>query len=211
MMLKSFSIWLASISCCSAIVTSDAEKAFNSLQQWYNHSNGLWVPSTGWWNSANCLTVVADLAAIDRKIEAKADSIFDETYVKAQVYNMQLQKETGVGTNWLPHSYYGDHGPRFPPWVHRPPFHKTSGFLNDYYDDEGWWALAWIAVYDVTRNKQHLQAAIAIFEDMAAAYDTTPCGGLWWDKPHTYINAIANELFLSVAAHLANRAGKRSS
>jgi len=130
MMLKAL-IWLASLSGCSAIVASDAEQAFNSLQQWYNHSNGLWIPSTGWWNSANCLTVVADLAAMDRKIEAKAHSIFDQTYVKAQVYNMQLHKETGRGTNWLPHSYYGDHGPNFPPRVHRPPFHKTSGFLND--------------------------------------------------------------------------------
>jgi predicted alpha-1,6-mannanase (GH76 family) len=30
-------------------------------------------------------------------------------------------------------------------------------------------------------------------------------GGIWWDKPHTYVNAIANELFFSIAASLANR------
>jgi predicted alpha-1,6-mannanase (GH76 family) len=36
----------------------------------------------------------------------------------------------------------------------------------------------------------------------------TPCnGGIWWDKARTYISAISNELFLSVAAHLANRVG----
>jgi predicted alpha-1,6-mannanase (GH76 family) len=35
---------------------------------------------------------------------------------------------------------------------------------------------------------------------------TTPCGGgIWWDKKKTSIAAISNELFLSVAAHLANR------
>lgn len=45
---------------------------------------------------------------------------------------------------------------------------------------------------------------------MASAYDTTPCGGLWWNKDKTYVNAIANELFLDVAAHLANRAGAKS-
>ena len=35
----------------------------------------------------------------------------------------------------------------------------------------------------------------------------TTCGngGVWWDTTHTYINAIPNELFLSVAGHLANR------
>lgn len=30
-------------------------------------------------------------------------------------------------------------------------------------------------------------------------------GGIWWDKAHTYVNAIPNELLFSVAAHLANR------
>ena len=46
---------------------------------------------------------------------------------------------------------------------------------------------------------------------MKASYGTTPCGGIWWDKNHTYVNAIANELFLDVAAHLANRGGSKSS
>ena len=44
-----------------------------------------------------------------------------------------------------------------------------------YYDDEGWWALAWIAVYDVTRNQTYLNTAESIFEDMKAAYGTTNC------------------------------------
>ncbi|TKA50870.1 hypothetical protein B0A55_11442, partial [Friedmanniomyces simplex] len=90
--------------------------------------------------------------------------------------------------------------------------HQTNGFLNSYYDDEGWWALAWIAAYDVTGNGQYLSTAESIFEDMKAAAGTTPCDGLiWWDKNHTYVNAIANELFLDVAAHLANRGGNRAS
>ncbi len=41
---------------------------------------------------------------------------------------------------------------------------------------------------------------------------TAPCGGMWWDKAHTYSGAIENELFLTVAAQLANRvsiAGER--
>lgn len=64
-------------------------------------------------------------------------------------------------------------------------------------------------MYDVTGNKKYLRTAESIFNNMAEAYGTTPCGGLWWDKYNTYVNAIANELFLSVAGHLANRAGPR--
>jgi hypothetical protein len=37
-----------------AVTLQNAEDGFNTLQQWYNESTGLWIPSTGWWNSANC-------------------------------------------------------------------------------------------------------------------------------------------------------------
>jgi predicted alpha-1,6-mannanase (GH76 family) len=83
---------------------------------------------------------------------------------------------------------------------------KTSpNFLNKFYDDEGWWALAWIDAYDLTRNAQYLTMAETIFADMAGGWDSTCGGGIWWSKDRAYKNAIANELFLSVAAHLANR------
>lgn len=62
-----------------------------------------------------------------------------------------------------------------------------------------------IAVYDVTGVQKYLTTAQSIFDDMDKAYDTTPCGGLWWDRQHTYVNAIANELYIDVAAHLATR------
>ena len=142
-------------------------------------------------------------------MKTKAEYLFPQTFVRAQVYNLQMQKT--VGPNWLPWSYYGNSWPWFPPHHPKPkPFHPT-GFLDSYYDDEGWWALAWIAVYDVTGDERYLRTAESIFEDMAASYDTTPCGGIWWDKNHTYVNAIANELFLSVGAHLANRVPDKGS
>jgi predicted alpha-1,6-mannanase (GH76 family) len=82
---------------------------------------------------------------------------------------------------------------------------SAHGFLNHYYDDEGWWALAWIDAYDWTWNGDYLKMARSIFDDMAAGWDDVCGGGIWWSKDRTYKNAIANELFLSVAAHLANR------
>ena len=81
-----------------------------------------------------------------------------------------------------------------------------AGFLDGYYDDELWWALAWIEVYDVTGDEKYLDTAATIFEDAKAAWGTTPCGGgLWWNKDRTYVNAIANELYITAAAKLANR------
>jgi predicted alpha-1,6-mannanase (GH76 family) len=80
--------------------------------------------------------------------------------------------------------------------------HKSGNFLNKFYDDEGWWALAWIAAYDLTSEDRYLNAAKTIFNDMKGGWDSTFSGGIWWTKDRNYKNAIANELFLSVAARL---------
>jgi len=83
---------------------------------------------------------------------------------------------------------------------------KTNpGFLNKFYDDEGWWALAWIDAFDLTADQRYLSIAKSIFADMAGGWDDTCGGGIWWSKDRRYKNAIANELFFSVSAHLANR------
>jgi predicted alpha-1,6-mannanase (GH76 family) len=84
---------------------------------------------------------------------------------------------------------------------------KNSGgsFLNDFYDDEGWWALAWMKAYDLTGDGRYLDAARTIFADMCGGWDATCAGGIWWNKGHLKKNAIANELFLCVAARLHER------
>jgi len=133
------------------------------LQQWYAPDTGLWK-STGWWNSANALSVLIDYSRITH------------AYDPSDVLTQSLHQ------------------------------HLYPNFLNDYYDDEGWWALAWIDAYDLTRNPQYLTLASSIFDDMSGGWDNVCGGGIWWSKHRTYKNAIANELFLSVAAHLANRA-----
>ncbi|KAF2277671.1 glycosyl hydrolase [Westerdykella ornata] len=86
-----------------------------------------------------------------------------------------------------------------------PNLNGARGWKNTYYDDEGWWALAWLATFDLTGEHRYLDAAKDLFLDMTSGW-TTPCGGgIWWDKNHFSIAAISNELFLSVAAQLANR------
>jgi predicted alpha-1,6-mannanase (GH76 family) len=78
-------------------------------------------------------------------------------------------------------------------------------FINNYYDDSGWWALAWIAAYDATGNPSYLAMAETIFAYMTAGWDNVCGGGLYWNTANGYKNAIPNELFLDVAAKLANR------
>src|SRR5579859_604308 len=82
---------------------------------------------------------------------------------------------------------------------------SSGNFLNNYYDDEGWWALTWIKAYDLTQNSSYLTMAKTIFSDITKSWDATCNGGVWWDKSHTYKNAIPNELFLSIATRLHQR------
>jgi predicted alpha-1,6-mannanase (GH76 family) len=80
-----------------------------------------------------------------------------------------------------------------------------AGFINTYYDDNAWWALAWVAAYDLTRNQRYLNAAEAIFTRNTAAWDSTCGGGLRWHTGSEYKNAITNELFITLAALLHQR------
>jgi predicted alpha-1,6-mannanase (GH76 family) len=82
---------------------------------------------------------------------------------------------------------------------------QSGHYLNDYYDDEGWWANAWVRAYDLTGDSTYLATAESIFQDMTTGWDSTCGGGLWWSKARTYKNAIPNELFLLLAARLHNR------
>ena len=79
------------------------------------------------------------------------------------------------------------------------------GFINRYYDDNAWWALAWVAAYDLTRDRRYLAAARSIFDRNTAGWDDTCRGGLWWNEDRKYKNAITNELFLTLAARLHQR------
>lgn len=82
---------------------------------------------------------------------------------------------------------------------------SAKNFLNEFYDDEGWWALAWLRAYDLTGETRYLDMAKTIFADMQGGWDDHCDGGIWWKKERRYKNAIANELFLLVAVRLHQR------
>ena len=158
---------------------------------------------TRWWDSANAVTAVIDYMAVtgDRSY---LGPVVENTFAKAPGTRRPVYRR--------------------PVSLSRPylRLERYQGFINGFYDDEGWWALAWIAAYDLTGDEKFLAAANNIFADMAGAWDDFWGGGIYWGKcdgspdragavavPHGwkggYKNAIANELFITVAAALGLR------
>ena len=150
------------LSTTKAVDAQHAQAAARTVAAKYDVSTGLFT-GTGWWNSANGITALADVSRSTHTHEF--DPIFESSFSAAQR--------------------------RFP------------SFLNEFYDDEGWWALAWLDVYNLRGGPRYLAMAESIFTDMTGGWSDTCGGGIWWKKNERYKNAIANELFLSVAVQLA--------
>ncbi|KAJ2970854.1 hypothetical protein NQ176_g7982 [Zarea fungicola] len=174
---------------------------------WYNTTSGLWGKL--WWNSGNALTTISDFARVSpvHSLPINPFGIIENTFNQAQHLDIQTYKFIDAGNGGITESQYCINGTgsctskRHGNLVKR----GFKNFLNDYYDDEGWWALALIRAYDVTYNNKYLEAAVTVFKDMQTGLGGPCNGGIYWSKDRTYVNAIANELYLSVAASLANR------
>ncbi|KAI7008230.1 hypothetical protein KC366_g17774 [Hortaea werneckii] len=157
-------------------------------EHWYNASTGLWQEL--WWNSGNFVTTLARLGQVvgergdaDQGAKGWRDSVGGFLERGFETARRGTEEEEGGG---------------------------GQGWLRGFFDDGGWWALAWIQVYDLTNDVRYLSTAEEIFDDLTTGLNAT-CGGQWWDEAHTASNTINNALYISVAAHLANRVPKTSS
>ena len=219
------------------ITLSRAVDAINALQAFYNQTTGLWN-STGWWNSGNCLTVYAEYVAFSHSIQNEGFEVFSNTLEKAQNFNISMvdvispkryQYMIEQSAQWVEipgngnatrDGTIGSNGKRdnvevhlpFPSGLNMPSAQSFPGFINDFYDDEAWWALGWLQAWEATNKNEtrYLSMAESIFEDIRAGWsdgttNLTSCQGIWWDKGNTAINAIENELFITLSASLANR------
>lgn len=161
--------------------TDHAIDAANILCASYNANTGLFDGgdgTAGWWTSANALTTIANLAALSPSLLGTAEEIFTCTFARAPHAPIAAQYNVQPGT-----------------------------FLDDFFDDQGWWALAWLRAFDVTGNTTYLSEAAALFADIDAATNGH-CGGRPWTRidPNNQINSITNELYFALAAGLATRA-----
>lgn len=172
----------------------NAELAAKVLQVWFKPQTGGWSTG-GWWQNANILTVLTDWALLEGPNQhVNVTDIAATTFVNAQKENVQIGKRHRADERMASsrkHTRTTESG--------------YPKFINTFYDDEGWWALAWIRSYDLTKKIEYLSMAESIFDDMRTGADTVCGGGILWNKTMRYKAAIANELYLTVAASLANR------
>ncbi|KAK3388175.1 glycoside hydrolase [Sordaria brevicollis] len=84
-----------------------------------------------------------------------------------------------------------------------------GNFRADSTDDTAWWALAMLRMFDLTGDKQYLDIARQDEEYIWKYWTETECGGgIYVDiRALTYKNAIANALYIKLAAGLHLRTG----
>ena len=155
---------------------NSADETLETLQKWYNEDNGQWK-TTSWWNAANALTAIIDYSRITGSTKYLA--VIENTFEQCKEFEVVMPDPK---ENWT-----------------------CRNFINNYYDDEGWWILAWIAAYDLIGDQKYLDMAKATFSDMSNGWDEVCGGGVYWKKPNIGKSAVQNELFMLSAIRLHQR------
>ncbi|HEY0110503.1 MAG TPA: glycoside hydrolase family 76 protein [Fibrella sp.] len=96
-------------------------------------------------------------------------------------------------------------------WFLGVPVKNGNTFLNTYYDDMLWNALAMLRAFDATKDKKWLDATLALWEDIKLGWSDEQGGGIAWQKKQlSYKNTPANAPAVILAARLYQRLNNRS-
>ena len=87
-----------------------AKTTLDTLQNWYSVETGLYE-TTSWWNAANALTAIIDYSNITGSKDYL--HVIDNSFEKCKEFEVEMPDPNN---NWI-----------------------CKNFINDYYDDEGWW------------------------------------------------------------------------
>ena len=157
---------------CYGQKSREVDLALDALQQWYHPETGRWN-TTNWWNTANIVTSLVRYSELTGS--DKYLPVIDNVFERSKKVEKVTNGERRI---------------------------VTENFINSYYDDQAWWALAWIEAYKLTGDQKYMDMAKIIFADLTTGYDEVCGGGIYWKKPKQYKNAIANGLFMLTAFRL---------
>lgn len=75
-------------------------------------------------------------------------------------------------------------------------------YINFYYDDMEWMALAALRAFKATNDVQYRDLALLLWSDIKGGWSTALGGGIWWRKDHSSKNAPSNLPAAILAARL---------
>lgn len=177
-------------------------------KKYYNNTTKLWNCQEGcdWWQSARALDVINDFILL------------------SSWYNVDnnFTKKLGIVTqNIYDHysmTFYckqcSNHSSKVPCFVqcsdncvYNSDYNIGCDDGNGYYDDEGWWGLAFIRAYETMKNKnvfilKYLNLSKNIQKHMNFGWTNTCNGGIPWRHCGTYKGAIQNELYFLLTIKL---------
>ncbi len=159
-----------------------------------------------WWCSANAVEALLDAMKVtgSREYQAAAESLYAlhrDHKNKAPRIIAELQRRK----QWSDADAERAKRPAKPVIVDGTEYYTE--FRNEYLDDSGWWALAWLKMYDRTHEAKYLATAKAIHAHMAKNWRPEKGGGVMWceDADKQVPNAITNQLFGILSARLFQR------
>ncbi|KAJ7466920.1 glycoside hydrolase family 76 protein [Mycena latifolia] len=172
-----FTLLTGATSLCPATVDIAFKEAHHLHTKYYNYTNGRYNGGSVW-TDANALETVHELMLLTKRTDF--DGVADNSYIGRHALN--------TSTDW-------------------------QAFTGGYIDDAGWVVLAiWtMADYKKFRGEDNVDtfliSAGQLYDKIAANWDDTCGGGVWWTTDHGYKNAITNELFLTLSARGYLRTG----